>query len=139
MLYQQGRNRLDKNAEPRETAYQVHCSKLKAHCSRLKKMICVIATINLVEGRRDEFLEEFRKIVPLVREEMGCIEYTPMIDIPTEIDAQAQPVESVAFVVEKWESVDALEAHLMAPHMLDYRKRVKNLVTGAEIRILEPA
>ena len=102
-------------------------------------MICVIATINLVEGRRDEFLEEFRKIVPLVREETGCIEYAPMIDIPTEIDAQAQPVESVVFVVEKWESVDALEAHLMTPHMLNYRKQVKNLVTGAEIRILEPA
>jgi quinol monooxygenase YgiN len=102
-------------------------------------MICVIATIELADGRRDEFLQEFRKIVPLVREETGCIEYAPMVDIPTEIDAQAQPVESVVFVVEKWESVDALEAHLMAPHMLDYRKRVKDLVTGTEIRILEPA
>lgn len=102
-------------------------------------MICVIATIELADGRREEFLQEFRKIVPLVREETGCIEYVPMVDIPTEIDAQAEPVESVVFVVEKWESVDALEAHLMAPHMLDYRKRVKDLVTGAEIRILEPA
>jgi len=102
-------------------------------------MICVIATINVAEGRRDEFLEEFRKIVPLVREETGCIEYVPMIDIPTEIDAQAEPVPSVVFVVEKWESVDALEAHLVAPHMLDYRKRVKEMVKGAEIRILEPA
>jgi quinol monooxygenase YgiN len=102
-------------------------------------MICVIATIELADGRRDEFLQEFRKIVPLVREETGCIEYAPMVDIPTEIDAQAQPVESVVFVVEKWESIDALEAHLMAPHMLDYRKRVKDLVTGTEIRILEPA
>jgi quinol monooxygenase YgiN len=102
-------------------------------------MICVIATIQVAEGRRDDFLEEFRKIVPLVCEETGCIEYAPMIDIPTEIDAQAEPVESVVFVVEKWESVDALEAHLVAPHMLDYRKRVKNMVTGSEIRILEPA
>ena len=102
-------------------------------------MICVIATIEVAEGRREEFLEEFRKIVPVVREETGCIEYAPMVDIPTEIDAQAEPVESVVFVIEKWESVDALEAHLVAPHMLDYRKRVKDLVNGAEIRILEPA
>ncbi len=102
-------------------------------------MICVIATIQVAEGRRDEFLKEFRKIVPLVCEETGCIEYAPMVDIPTEIDAQAEATESVVFVVERWESVDALEAHLVAPHMLDYRKRVKNLVTGAEIRILEPA
>lgn len=102
-------------------------------------MICVIATIQVAEGRRGEFLEEFAKIVPLVREETGCIEYAPMVDIPTELDAQAEPAESVVFIVEKWESLDALEAHLMAPHMLEYRKRVKELVTGSEIRILEPA
>jgi quinol monooxygenase YgiN len=102
-------------------------------------MICVIATIHVTDGRREEFLEEFRKIVPLVCEEAGCIEYAPMVDIPTELDAQAEPVESSVFVVEKWESVDALEAHLVAPHMLEYRKRVKELVKGAEIRILEPA
>ena len=102
-------------------------------------MICVIATIRVAEGRRGEFLAEFRKIVALVREETGCIEYVPMVDISTEIDAQADPVESAVFVVEKWDSVDALEAHLVAPHMLDYRKRVRELVTGSEIRILEPA
>lgn len=102
-------------------------------------MICVIARIEVGEGKRDEFLVEFRKIVPVVCEETGCIEYAPMIDIPTEIDAQEEPAESVVFVVEKWESVDALEAHLVAPHMVEYRKRVKHLVTGAEIRILEPA
>jgi len=102
-------------------------------------MICVIATIEVTPGRREDFLGEFRKIVPLVREESGCIEYEPMVDIPTEIDAQAEPAESVVFVVEKWDSVEALEAHLVAPHMLDYRKKVKELVLGAEIRILEPA
>ncbi|NLS95838.1 MAG: antibiotic biosynthesis monooxygenase [Planctomycetaceae bacterium] len=102
-------------------------------------MICVIATIRVADGRRDDFLAEFRKIVPLVCEETGCIEYTPMVDIPTEIDAQAEPAESVVFVVEKWESVDALEAHLVARHMVEYRKQVKELVTGSEIRILEPA
>ncbi len=102
-------------------------------------MICVIATIRVADGRRDDFLTEFRKIVPLVREETGCIEYAPMVDIPTEIDAQAEPAESVVFVVEKWESVDALEAHLVARHMVEYRKQVKKLVTGSEIRILEPA
>lgn len=107
--------------------------------SKEETMICVIATIQVAEGRRDDFLEEFRKIVPLVREETGCIEYAPMVDIPTEINAQAEPAESAVFVVEKWESVDALEAHLVASHMLDYRKRVKELVKGSAIRILEPA
>lgn len=102
-------------------------------------MICVIATIQVAEGRRDDFLAEFRKIVPLVREETGCVEYMPMVDVTTGIDAQEEPAESVVTIVEKWESVEALETHLMASHMLDYRKRVKELVTGTELRVLEPA
>ena len=33
----------------------------------------------------------------------------------------------------------ALEAHLMAPHMLEYRKRVRELVAESSLAILEPA
>lgn len=102
-------------------------------------MICVIATIRLAEGGRADFLAEFAKIVPLVLAEEGCLEYQPMVDVPTEIGAQEQAGEDVVTVVEKWESLDALEAHLMAPHMLEYRKRVKDLVAGASLSILEPA
>ena len=42
-------------------------------------------------------------------------------------------------VVEKWESLDALNAHLVAPHMLSYREKVKVLVKGVSIQVLEPA
>ena len=102
-------------------------------------MIRVLATIELAEGRRDDFLAEFAKIVPTVLEETGCLEYGPMVDIPTSIGAQACIRENVATVVEKWESIEALEAHLVAPHMIEYRKKVKEMVTGTELRILKPA
>lgn len=102
-------------------------------------MICVIATIELVEGRQDDFLAEFRKIVPDVLTEEGCIEYQPMIDVATEVGAQVAMRPLVVTVVEKWESVDALEAHLMAPHMVAYRKRVKEMVTNSSLVIVEPA
>ena len=36
-------------------------------------------------------------------------------------------------------SVDSLQAHLAAPHMNAYRAEVKELVTGVEIRVLQPA
>ena len=39
-------------------------------------------------------------------------------------------------IVEAWESFDALESHLMAPHMLDYRKAVKDLVKGVALQVL---
>ena len=48
-------------------------------------------------------------------------------------------IDNVVTVVEKWASVEALEAHLMAPHMLEYRKRVKPMVVGTSLEILEPA
>ena len=102
-------------------------------------MISVLATIELAEGRRDDFLAEFRELVPKVRAEDGCIEYAPWIDIATEIAAQPELRSSTVVVIEKWESLDALQAHLMAPHMMEYRKTVKSMVAGTALQILEPA
>ncbi len=102
-------------------------------------MISVLATIELAPGRRDDFLAEFRRIMPLVRQERGCIEYIPMIDLPTSIGAQIPARENVVTIVEKWDSVEALQDHLMAPHMNEYRKAVKGLVVRTELLILEPA
>lgn len=102
-------------------------------------MIIVIAEIELAEGKRAAFLEEFHKVVPLVRDEVGCIEYGPTIDAETDIAAQIPNRPDIVTVVEKWESVDTLKAHLVADHMTEYRGRVKELVKGSVLRILEPA
>jgi len=101
-------------------------------------MIYVIATIEVADGRRDNFLEEFRKIVPLVRDEQGCLEYGPTVDVETNIDAQGGSRENFVTIVEQWESLDALETHLVAPHMVEYRTRVKDLVKGVSLQILKP-
>jgi len=102
-------------------------------------MIHVIATIELNPGARDEFLKHFHALVPLVHEEAGCLEYGPTVDAATDIPAQAPLREDVVVVVEKWESVDALKAHLVAPHMQSYRENVKSLVKGMTLHILQPA
>jgi quinol monooxygenase YgiN len=103
-------------------------------------MIHVIATIELAAGKREAFLEEFRKLVPLVRAEQGCLEYGPAIDVTDSgIAAQALPREDVVMVVEKWESLEALRAHLVAPHMAAYRPRVKDLVVRTTLQVLRPA
>jgi quinol monooxygenase YgiN len=102
-------------------------------------MIHVIATIRTAPGRRDELIAAFRELIPLVRAEAGCIEYGTAIDLRTPIAAQAPVLDDAVTVVEKWDSVPALQAHLVAPHMLAHRERVKAIVTAVEIRILEPA
>jgi quinol monooxygenase YgiN len=102
-------------------------------------MICVLATIEVADGRRGDFLKEFRRVVPTVLREDGCLEYVLMIDLPTNIPAQPPSRDNVVTVVEKWESIAALEAHLMAPHMCDYRTRVKPMVVGTVLQVLQPA
>src|SRR5262245_6781507 len=102
-------------------------------------MIHVLATIELQPGKRDAFLAEFHKVMPAVRAEVGCIEYGPAIDAATDLPQQQRLGENAALVVEKWASIEDLKAHLVAPHMLAYRERVKGLVVGSRLQILQPA
>ena len=101
-------------------------------------MIHVIATIEIAPGKREAFLAEFRRVVPLVRAEAGCLEYGPAVDVASGLAGQGPPRADVVTVVEKWESLDALRAHLGAPHMLEYRGRVKDLVAGVRLQVLQP-
>ena len=102
-------------------------------------MIHVIATIRTVPGGRKALLEAFRDLVPQVLAERGCIEYGTAVDLETLIKGAADVRDDAVTVVEKWESVAALEDHLAAPHMLKHRERVKDLVSSVEIRVLAPA
>ncbi len=102
-------------------------------------MVIVLATIELAEGRRDDFLAEFHQVVPLVRAEDGCVEYGPAVDAATDIEKQSPLRDNTVVVVEKWESLETLNAHLVAPHMGAYRERVKDLVVGMNLQVLEPA
>jgi quinol monooxygenase YgiN len=102
-------------------------------------VIHVIATVELAPGTREAFLVEFRRIVPLVRAEAGCLDYGPTIDLPTGIAVQSPVRDNVVTVVESWESLDALRAHTVAPHMQEYRARVKDYVIRVQIQVLQPA
>ncbi len=101
-------------------------------------MIHVIATIQLNPGTREAFLAEFRKIVPLVRAEAGCVEYGAAVDRQVQLHVPVPFREDLVTVVEKWASVDALTAHLAASHMTEYRGRVKDFVRSVQLQVLDP-
>ncbi len=102
-------------------------------------MIFVVATIDIQPGKRNEFLQEFQRIVPLVRAEDGCLLYQPTTDVATSINAQIPVRDHTVTVVEQWSSLEALEAHLIAPHMMEYRTRVQSLVAGVQLQVVQAA
>ena len=102
-------------------------------------MICVLATIETTAGRRGDLVAVFRGLVPQVRAEQGCLEYAAMIDAPSGFEAQGPVRENVVTVVEKWESLAALEAHLKTPHMADFRRQTESMRLSTRLQILQPA
>jgi quinol monooxygenase YgiN len=101
-------------------------------------MISVLATIQVKSGTRDEFLKHFSDIIPAVLNEKGCVEYFPAVDVNSGLDIQLLDPDSVT-VIEKWESLDALHAHLKAPHMAAYKEKVKDIVVSLTLKVLEQA
>src|SRR6266498_6060298 len=101
-------------------------------------MLHVLATVELAAGKRDEYLTHFARVAPQVRAEDGCLEYGAAVDVPTPIAVQVPPRPDVVVVVEKWRDLPALQAHLQAPHMAEYRRRIAGLVKGVSLQILQP-
>ncbi len=101
-------------------------------------MIDVIASIRIRPGGREEFLQKFKANVPNVLAEDGCLRYQPSVDADSGIAAQVKD-DHVVTIVEQWESVAALHAHLAAPHMAAYRETVKDLVESVELKALRAA
>jgi quinol monooxygenase YgiN len=101
-------------------------------------MIHVLASIQVKEGRQADFLAIFKANVPNVLKEAGCIEYGPTVDVATKLPPQVLD-KNIVTIVEKWESLAHLEAHLVAPHMLAYKEKVKDIVLNVALKILGPA
>ena len=101
-------------------------------------MIHVLATIHVKPGKRPELIEIFKKNIPHVLAEDGCIQYALTVDTASGIEIQKKNKNTVT-VIEKWESAEALQAHLAAPHMKQYSKDTEGLTEGLELKVLEDA
>jgi quinol monooxygenase YgiN len=101
-------------------------------------MIYVVATIELVAGMREKFLAEQRHLLPLVKAEQGCIEYVPTADLSLD-PAKTPPRIDTIIMHEKWETLANLQAHAVAPHMKDFRRKTKGMVAGIKVEVFQPA
>lgn len=102
-------------------------------------MIRTVVLITARPGCRDELLTVFQANVPNVRAEKGCIEYAAHVDAP-EIGAFQTAIGPDSYIIiETWESAEALRAHVVAPHMIEYARKTKDLVASRAIHVLTAA
>jgi quinol monooxygenase YgiN len=99
-------------------------------------MIHVIATIKVKPGTREKYLAILKANQPKVLAEKGCSAYVPAVDVESGIPVQVELRPDVVTLVEAWESLADLQAHLKAPHMLDYREKVKDIVKNISLHVL---
>ena len=101
-------------------------------------MIHVIATLELKPNSRDNYLQVLRSNVPNVKAEAGCLAYEPAVDIDSGLPVQVSVRENVVTIVEAWESLEHLVAHLQTPHMLAYRDAVADYVENVSVQVMSP-
>ncbi|MFY7003665.1 putative quinol monooxygenase [Acinetobacter pittii] len=101
-------------------------------------MLTIIAEIRTKSGGqyRQNVLDAFQKIIPTVLAEDGCHGYEPLIDHKSNANFQTHEPDTIV-MLEKWESVAHLEAHLATPHMQAHHAAVKDDVVDVKIKILE--
>ena len=102
-------------------------------------MIHVVAEITLKPGCREEFVKLFKAHVLKVRRESGCAAYAPVVDAPGAPMAGHPPRENVMTVIEQWESLEALAAHLQAPHQTEFFKKTGAMRVGARVEVMQDA
>ncbi len=99
-------------------------------------MINVVASVHVKSGKLSDYLAILKANTPVVRREKGCIEYVPTIDVDSKLPPQVLDKNCVT-LLERWESLETLHAHLGSPHMLAYREKVKDLVEGVTFKVLQ--
>jgi quinol monooxygenase YgiN len=101
-------------------------------------MIRVIASVALKQQYVAEYMAGFKANVPKVLAEEGCAEYFAAVDIESGLPPQTMD-ENTVTIIEQWESLDALRAHLESIHMKDFMKKTDHMVESLSLKVLRPA
>lgn len=101
-------------------------------------MIYGVVSVKVKTGKMQEWLELFKTNAERVREEKGCIQYIPLLDIDAGLPIQTFE-KDVVTILEQWESLEALHDHFAAPHMAVYFEKEKEFVEGVTVKMLQEA
>jgi quinol monooxygenase YgiN len=102
-------------------------------------MVYVVVSTRMKPGKLQEFVDQFRRLAETVRKEKGCVQYVAAVDMETGLPPQTVD-KDVVTILEKWESVEALQAHLATPHMADFFEKEKEFVDQTlSLKVLKEA
>ncbi|WP_299876600.1 putative quinol monooxygenase [uncultured Cocleimonas sp.] len=79
----------------------------------MSEELSVVVLIDVIPGKREDQINAFKKVEPLVLAEDGCIQYELKAD---------QDNENRFVIIERWASADALAAHAVSEHMVEAGK-----------------
>lgn len=101
-------------------------------------MIKVIASLQFKPEKREEFIAGFRRLVPHVLREEGCIDYGLFLDADPVLSSQPPCRDDVITVLETWESPEALKKHVKTPHFVEFIESSKDMLVGITAQVLKP-
>lgn len=84
-----------------------------------------------------DYIAKTLSVVPAVRAENGCQMYTLLEDAKTDWEKPMRFGERTLWMVEKWDSIDALKAHLEAPHMKAFGPTVRSMRSSGTFHVLQ--
>ena len=79
----------------------------------MKQEISLLVFIEVKEGHRQQQIDAFNHLAPIVRDEKGCLQY----DLK-----ELQDNENAFVLIERWASAEDLSAHNVTPHMIEADK-----------------
>jgi quinol monooxygenase YgiN len=100
-------------------------------------MLTIVAEIRVYQGglHKEKVMQAFKKIIPTVRKEPGCHTYELLVDADVEVNYQTKDADLI-LILEKWEGIEYLNAHIQTPHVQAYQLEVRDHVADVKIRIL---
>ena len=94
-------------------------------------MIVIQVEVVVEPGSADKVRDAVAAMEQATRKEAGCLKYAFSVDI-------SDP--GMIRVTERWESMDAIKAHMASPHMADFNRAIIALKpTGLDIKAFEIA
>lgn len=102
------------------------------------RMIQVVTTVELRPECLAKFLAILVENTPKVKAEDGCLAYEVMMDIASGLPTQGEVRQRTVTLIEAWDNLEALQAHLTIPHMTTFREAVKDYVQRVSHQVLQP-